>query len=59
MNNYNTKAILKKYRLCLLGVFGVFVAIAIIMLVFTDNNFLYGLSLLFGFVSIKILISLS
>ena len=54
MNNYNTKAILKKYRLCLLGVFGVFVAIAIIMLVFTDNNFLYGLSLLLGFVSIKI-----
>ena len=26
MNNYNTKAILKKYRLYLLGVFGVFVA---------------------------------
>ena len=54
MNNYNSKAILKKYKLCLLGVFGVFVAIAIILLVFTDSKFLYGLSLLMAFLSIKI-----
>ena len=54
MNNYNTKAILKKYRLCLLGIFGVFVAIAIIMLIFTDSNALCGLLLLLGVFSIKI-----
>lgn len=44
----NSNGIFKKYRLYLLGVSVVFLAIAILIYAFTDSIFLYGLFLLLG-----------
>ena len=54
MNNYNTKSIINKYRLSLIGIGVVFAAITILLLYLTDNYFLYYLSLLVAVISIKI-----
>lgn len=53
MDNYNAKAILNKYRLTLVGVGAIFVVITILLLFLTDSYFIYYLSLLVAFLSIK------
>ncbi len=55
MADYNPKSVVKKYRLCLFGIFFVFVAIAIVLLIFTKSTLLYGLFLIFTILPIKIL----
>lgn len=54
MNDYNAKAILRKYRLCLLGVFMVFVILAVVVGVWLKNLTVYSLLMLAAAISIKV-----
>jgi len=54
MNRNNNKALIRKYKLYTFGIFGIFIALAILALIYTDSVFLYSLLLILAVLAYKI-----